>query len=331
MQDQLNLIFADMVIQELIYQQRSLKVKELARRNGFEICGISKAGFLEDEAPRLEKWLKNEHQGAMDWMNNHFDKRLNPALLVEGARSVISVLLNYYPDEKLPEDDDDLKISKYAYGKDYHYVLKDKLKNLVNDIHHEIGEINGRIFVDSAPVMDKVWAQKSGLGWIGKHTNLINKNNGSFFFIGEIISDLELAADQQAKDHCGTCSRCIDACPTEAITAPYQVDGSKCISYYTIELKEAIPEEVSGKFKNWIFGCDICQDVCPWNRFSKPHEIPEFKINEPLRKFHNHDWLELTEEIFRDVFRQSPLKRSKFEGISRNIRFVQLPESLADQ
>jgi epoxyqueuosine reductase len=319
-----------MLIQELIYQQRSQKVKELALQNGFGLCGISKAGFLEKEAPRLETWLNNNYNGKMEWMNNHFDKRLDPRILVEGAKSVISVLLNYYPEEQLPQGTDDLKISKYAYGKDYHYVLKDKLKQLVNDINHEIGEVNGRIFVDSAPVMDKVWAQKSGLGWIGKNTNLINKNNGSFFFIGEIICDMELAADQETTDHCGTCTRCIDACPTEAISEPYVVDGSKCISYFTIELKDAIPEEVKGKFENWIFGCDICQDVCPWNRFSKPHNIPEFQLPAELSKFRNRDWIEITEEIYKEVFRHSPLKRSKFEGISRNIQFVRNSESPVD-
>lgn len=319
-----------MLIQELIYQQRSQKVKELALRNGFELCGISKAGHLEKEAPRLETWLNNNYNGKMEWMNNHFDKRLDPTLLVDGAKSVISVLLNYYPEQKLSEEADAFKVSKYAYGKDYHYVLKDKLKSLVDDINHEIGEINGRIFVDSAPVMDKVWAQKSGLGWIGKNANLINKNNGSFFFIGEIICDLELAEDQQATDHCGTCTRCIDACPTDAIAEPYVVNGSKCISYYTIELKEAIPEDVKGKFENWVFGCDICQDVCPWNRFSKPHTTPEFNLSEVLTKFKKQDWLEITEEVFKDVFRHSPLKRSKFEGITRNIRFVQSSETKTD-
>lgn len=327
---QFNPIFVVMIVQELIYQQRSQKVKELALRNGFELCGISKAGFLEQEAPRLENWLNKNHNGKMEWMNNHFDKRLDPTLLVDGARSVISVLLNYFPEKRLPEGENDLKISKYAYGKDYHYVLKDKLKNLICDIENEIGEINGRVFVDSAPVMDKVWAQKSGLGWIGKNSNLINRQNGSFFFIGEIISDLELSADDQQTDHCGTCTRCMDACPTDAISEPYQVNGSKCISYYTIELKEAIPEEVKGKFENWIFGCDICQDVCPWNRFSKPHHIPEFRIADPLKNFSKGDWLEMTEEIFKEVFRQSPLKRSKFEGITRNISFVQRSESPAD-
>lgn len=314
-----------MLIQELIIQQRSHKVKELALRHGFDLCGISKADFLEQEAPLLEEWLSSNKNGKMEWMNNHFDKRLDPRLLVEGAKSVISVLLNYYPEERLAEGDDDLKISKYAYGKDYHHVLKDKLRLLVADINHEIGEINGRIFVDSAPVMDKAWAKRSGLGWIGKNSNLINRNKGSFFFIGEIISDLELFPDQATKDYCGTCTRCIDACPTEAITEPYVVDGSKCISYYTIELKEALPEEVQGKFNNWIFGCDICQDVCPWNRFSTPHQTSEFMLNNKLKQFTKHDWLEITEEVFKEVFRNSPIKRSKFDGLTRNILFTQLP------
>lgn len=312
-----------MTAQELIEQERSREVKELARELGFMACGISRAGFLEEAAPRLEKWLEEGKHGRMQWMENHFEKRLDPTRLVEGARSVISVLLNYYPEQKLPEGPDDYKISKYAYGEDYHHVLKDKLKTFVSRLGERFGEINGRVFTDSAPVMDKVWAEKSGLGWIGKNSNLITRDSGSFFFIGELILDLPLWPDDAARDYCGTCTRCLDACPTQAIEEPYVVNGSKCISYYTIELKEAIPEDVRGKFDNWIFGCDICQDVCPWNRFSRPHREPLFNLNPELSSFRKSDWEEITEEVFRRVFRHSPLKRAKWEGLRRNITFVQ--------
>lgn len=294
-----------------------MKAKDL----GFDFCGISKAEFLEHEAPLLEKWLKNNYNGKMTYMSNHFDKRLDPRLLVEGAKSVITVILNYYPKEKLSEIKEDIKISKYAYGKDYHFVLKEKLSLLFDAIKNEIGEINGRVFVDSAPVMDKIWAKKAGLGWVGKHTNLINREIGSFFFIGEIISDLDLVADGPIKDYCGTCTACIDACPTDAIVDAYQVDGSKCISYLTIELKEAIPKEFKGKMENWAFGCDICQDVCPWNSFAKPHNIPEFNLSPELKKLGN--WTEITEEIFNEVFKKSALKRTKFEGLKRNVKFLE--------
>lgn len=312
-----------MTAQELIEQERSREVKELARELGFMACGISRAGFLEEAAPRLEKWLEEGKHGRMQWMENHFEKRLDPTRLVEGARSVISVLLNYYPEQKLPEGPDDYKISKYAYGEDYHHVLKDKLKSFVSRLGERFGEINGRVFTDSAPVMDKVWAEKSGLGWIGKNSNLITRDSGSFFFIGELILDLPLWPDDAARDYCGTCTRCLDACPTQAIEEPYVVNGSKCISYYTIELKEAIPEDARGKFDNWIFGCDICQDVCPWNRFSRPHREPLFNLNPELASFRNSDWEEITEEVFRRVFRHSPIKRTKWEGLRRNIAFVQ--------
>ena len=298
---------------------------------GFDACGISRAQFLEEEAPRLEKWLREGRHGAMQWMENHFDKRLDPTLLVEGARSVISVLLNYYPDKKLPEGPDDYKISKYAYGEDYHFLLKSKLKDLVEQIRECFGEINGRAFVDSAPVMDKAWAARSGLGWRGKHTNLITPGAGSYFFIGELIVDLPLWPDESIRDFCGTCTRCIDACPTEAITEPYVVDGSKCISYYTIELKEAIPDEAKGKFENWVFGCDICQDVCPWNRFSKPHREPLFHLNPELESFSNRDWEEITDEVFKEIFRRSPVKRTKLEGLKRNISFVKSARSLNEE
>ncbi len=300
----------------------SESIKNKAKELGFDFCGIAKAGFLEDEAPRLDSWLSKNYHGEMAWMANHFDKRLDPTKLVPGAKSVISVMLNYYPSKRLPESKEDYKISKYAYGKDYHYVLKDKLKELFLFIQSEIGEVDGRIFVDSAPVMDKAWAQKSGLGWIGKHSNLLNREMGSFFFLGEIICDLELTPDGPIKDYCGTCTACIDACPTDAITEPYVVDGSKCISYYTIELKEAIPEEAKGKMENWIFGCDICQDVCPWNRFSKPSKVKDFDLHPELNGFTNKDWEEITEEVFKEVFRKSPLKRTKIEGLKRNVSFV---------
>ncbi len=311
-----------MTSKDLLLQARSQLVKSKAAELGFDFCGISQADFLEDEAPRLEDWLNKNYHGKMAYMANHFDKRLDPRKLVDGAKSVISVLVNYYPEKKLPEGSEDLKISKYAYGTDYHSLLKAKLKTLVASLTETIGEINGRVFVDSAPVMDKAWAAKSGLGWVGKHTNLIHREIGSFFFIAEIISDLELWPDAAIKDYCGTCTRCVDACPTDAIVAPYVVDGSKCISYFTIELKEAIPQEVKGRFENWIFGCDICQDVCPWNSFSKPHQSPELSLSPELEQFTKSDWQEITEEIFRQVFRNSALKRTKFEGLKRNVQFI---------
>ncbi len=295
-------------------------LKSKARELGFEYCGISKAEFLEEEAPRLEAWLNQGKHGKMVWMENHFDKRLDPRLLVDGAKSVVSLLLNYYPEKEV--ENSDYKISKYAYGKDYHTVIKDKMKELVFFLKQEIGEINGRAFVDSAPVMDKVWAKKSGLGWVGKNTNLINRETGSFFFIAELILDLELEYDGPIKDYCGTCTRCVDACPTDALQTPYVIDGSKCISYLTIELKENIPEEFKGKMENWIFGCDICQDVCPWNSFSKKHQHQEFKPKEELVAMSNKDWIEMTEEAFGPLFKDSAIKRSKYNGIRRNITFV---------
>ena len=302
----------------------SFQIKQKARELGFDFCGISKAGFLEEEAPRLENWLKANQHGKMQYMENHFDKRLDPRLLVDDAKSVISLLFNYYPEQRLPEGEDDIKLSKYAYGTDYHYVVKEKLKLLLDFIHEEIGEVGGRAFVDSAPVMDKVWAKKGGLGWVGKHSNLINKQQGSFFFIAELIIDLALDYDHEIKDYCGTCTRCIDACPTDAIVEPFVVDGSKCISYFTIELKEAIPAEVRGKFENWVFGCDICQDVCPWNRFSKPHQEPQFNLNPDLASFTKNDWEEITEDIFKVIFKKSALKRTKFEGLKRNLEYLNI-------
>lgn len=297
-------------------------IKQKAKELGFLFCGISNADFLEEEAHRLESWLKNNYNGKMEYMNNHFDKRLDPRLLVDGAKSVVSLLLNYYSTDKCL-DEDAPKISKYAYGKDYHFVIKDKLKELFAYIHDEIGEVGGRMFVDSAPVMDKVWAKKSGLGWIGKNSNLIHPKHGSFFFIAELILDIELTPDGPIKDYCGTCTACIDKCPTDAIVQPYVVDGSKCISYLTIELKdELIPSEFKGKMDNWIFGCDICQDVCPWNRFSKQHQEPAFLPHENLLKMSKADWHDLTEEVYRELFKKSAVKRTKFSGLKRNISFL---------
>ena len=295
-------------------------IKSEAKRLGFLSCGISKAGFLEQEAPRLEKWLNNNMQGQMNYMENHFDKRLDPTLLVEGAKSVISLLLNYYPSEFQKEDS--YKISKYAYGHDYHFVIKEKLKELLHFIQTEIGEVSGRAFVDSAPVLDKAWAAKSGLGWMGKNTNLITQKVGSFYFIAELIVDVVLEYDAPTTDHCGSCTACIDACPTEAIVAPYVVDGSKCISYFTIELKENIPTEMKGKFDDWVFGCDVCQDVCPWNRFSKPHNEPLFQANPELLSFTKKDWEEITEDVFKVVFKNSAVNRTKLEGLQRNLAFL---------
>ncbi|MEN9303553.1 MAG: hypothetical protein RL264_1982 [Bacteroidota bacterium] len=288
---------------------------------GFFHCGFSKATFLEEEAPQLEAWLKMEYQGEMHYMNNHFDKRLDPRLLVDGAKTVISLLFNYYPQEKIPLEGN-FKLAKYAYGEDYHHVVKDKLKQLVTFMKEEIGDFNARIFVDSAPVMDKVWAKKAGLGWIGKHTNLVNPKKGSFFFITEIILDVDFEPDVPMKDYCGTCTRCIDACPTDAIVAPYQLDARKCISYATIELKSAqLPDSFQSNMDDWIFGCDICQDVCPWNRFSTPHNEPLFEPHSALKNFKKKDWEELNEVSFREVFKKSAVKRTKLEGLKRNIAF----------
>ena len=295
-------------------------IKSEAQRLGFLSCGISKSGFLEEEAPRLENWLNKNQHGQMSYMENHFDKRLNPNLLVEDAKSVISLLLNYYPSEFQSEES--YKISKYAYGQDYHFVIKEKLNQLLHSIQSTIGEVSGRAFVDSAPVLDKAWAAKSGLGWIGKNSNLITQSVGSFYFIAELIIDLELEYDNPTTDHCGTCTACIDACPTEAIVAPYVVDGSKCISYFTIELKDNIPTEMKGKFNDWAFGCDICQDVCPWNKFSKPHNEPLFNPHPDLLSMTKKDWEEITEETFKKIFKNSAVKRTKIEGLKRNIDFL---------
>lgn len=295
-------------------------IKQEAQRFGFIACGISKAGFLEEEAPRLEQWLNSQKHGQMSFMEDHFDKRLNPTLLMDGAKSVVSLLVNYYPPETQVEGT--YKISKYAYGKDYHNVILKKLRKLLRSIKTEIGEVSGRAFIDIAPIMDKAWAAKSGLGWIGKNSNLITQKVGSFYFIAELILDLELEYDNPTTDHCGSCTACIDACPTQAIIQPYLVDGSKCISYYTIELKDNLPQEMKGKFDDWAFGCDVCQDVCPWNRFSKPHSEPLFNPYPELLSYTKKDWEEITEEVFKGIFTNSPLKRTQFEGIKRNINFL---------
>lgn len=304
----------------ILKSQYTQFIKSEAKRLGFLSCGISKAGFLEDEAPRLENWLNNNRNGQMSYMENHFDMRLNPTLLVDDAKSVVSLLLNYYPEEV--QNSESFKISKYAYGEDYHFVIKDKLKEFLFSIQSNIGEVSGRAFVDSAPVLDRAWAAKSGLGWIGKSSNLITQKVGSFYFIAELIIDLDLEYDNPTTDHCGSCTACIDACPTEAIVAPYTVDGSKCISYFTIELKENIPTDMRGKFDDWAFGCDVCQDVCPWNRFSKAHSEPLFSPNSEMLSMSKKDWIEITEETFRTVFKKSPLKRAKFHGLKRNIDFL---------
>ncbi|MGM0390239.1 MAG: tRNA epoxyqueuosine(34) reductase QueG [Bacteroidota bacterium] len=295
-------------------------IKAEAKRLGFIACGISHAGFLEEEAPRLENWLTKNMHGEMRYMENHFDKRLDPTKLVEDSKSVISLLLNYYPEETQTEDS--YKISKYAYGTDYHFVIKDKLKELLQFMKNEIGDVDGRAFVDSAPVLDKAWAAKSGLGWIGKNSNLLTKQVGSFYFIAELIVDLELETDSPVTDHCGSCTACIDACPTQAIVEPYKVDGSKCISYFTIELKEELPNSVKGQFDDWMFGCDICQDVCPWNKFSKSHKEPLFNPHPELLEMDKKAWQELTRETFDEIFRKSAVKRTKFVGLKRNIEFL---------
>ncbi len=296
-------------------------IKTEAKRLGFLSCGISKAEFLEEEAPRLEKWLHANSHGEMHYMENHFDKRLDPTKLVEGSKSVISLLYNYYPSQ-IQNDKLAPKISKYAFGTDYHFVIKDKLKFLLNFIQEEIGEVHGRAFVDSAPILEKAWAAKGGLGWIGKHSNLLTQQVGSFYFLAELIIDLDLEYDTPVTDHCGSCTACIDACPTQAIVDPYKVDGSKCISYFTIELKNEIPTSVKGKFDNWMFGCDVCQDVCPWNRFSKSHNEPLFNPHPDLLEMTKKDWQEITEDVFKKIFKKSAVKRTKFSGLQRNIEFL---------
>ncbi len=301
--------------------KNTILIKEEAARLGFSFTGVSKATFLEEEAPRLEQWLKGNMQGAMSYMERNFDKRLDPRLLVDGAKSVVSLLLNYFPSES-QTDPEAPKISRYAYGKDYHLVIKGKLRELLLFIRDNIGEVSGRAFTDSAPVLDRAWAAKSGLGWIGKNSNLIHPKAGSYFFIAELILDLELQPDAAITDFCGTCNRCIDACPTGAIIKPAVVDGSKCISYFTIELKDAIPVEMKGRFDNWAFGCDVCQEVCPWNRFSKPTTEPMFTMNDSIASWNKKDWDEITETVFETVFNDSPLTRTGFEGLKRNLKFL---------
>lgn len=296
-------------------------IKKEAARLGFFHTGISKAGFLEEEATALEKWLTGNMHGNMSYMERNFDKRLDPRLLVDGAKSVISLLLNYYP-EQSQNDSGSPKISRYAYGKDYHFVIKDKLSELLHVIREAAGAVNGRAFVDSAPVLDRAWAKKSGLGWVGKNTNLIHPKNGSYFFIAELIIDLELDTDVPISDYCGTCTRCIDACPTDAIIKPYVVDGSKCISYFTIELKDAFPQEMKNNFDNWVFGCDVCQEVCPWNRFSKPTTESNFHPREGLLEMKSEEWFEITEEVFDKVFKDSAVQRTGFKGLKRNLEFL---------
>lgn len=302
-------------------QQTTRLIKSKAAELGFSFCGISKAEFLKDDAPRLEEWLKRGYQGKMSYLENHFDKRLDPTLLVPGAKSVVSLIYNYFPKKELTTPDG-LKIAKYAYGEDYHDVVKQKLKQLVEEFQKNVGEVNGRAFVDSAPVMERTWAMKSGLGWIGKNSLLLNRKMGSFFFLAELIVDVAFDYDSPIKDYCGSCTACMDACPTDAIPEPYVVDGSKCISYFTIELKGEIPSDEKGKFNNWIFGCDICQDVCPWNSFSAPHKEPKFDPHPDLADMTTQQWKEITEEVFENLFRHAAVKRTKFEGLKRNIRFV---------
>ena len=296
-------------------------IKQKAEKFGFQSCGISKAEFLEEEAPRLEDWLKNNYHGEMKYMENHFDKRLNPTLLVDGAKSVISLSYNYFPKEKI-ERLENFKISKYAYGEDYHEVIKEVLKEMMIELQEEVGEFGFRVFVDSAPVLEKAWARKSGLGWVGKNANLITKKHGSFYFLAEIICDLDLNYDSATTDHCGSCRKCIDACPTQAIVSDKIVDGSKCISYATIELKNEIPDYFEGKMDDWMFGCDVCQDVCPWNRFSAPTLQEKFAPNFQKLNFRKNEWKELTQELFSEIFKKSAVKRTKFSGLMRNINLL---------
>ena len=302
-------------------KKNSQLIKKLAKEIGFSSCGISKARFLKEEEKKFENWLKQGNQGTMSYLERNFDKRLNPKKLVPGSKSVISLTFNYFPPRKNLEKNSFI-ISKYAYGKDYHFVIKKKLKNLFSLIKEKIGNIEGRVFVDSAPIHERVWAKISGLGWIGKNSLLLNKKMGSYFFLAEIICDLELEYDTPVTDHCGTCTKCIDACPTNAITQAQVIDANKCISYLTIENKNEIPPELSKSFNNYIFGCDICQDVCPWNKFSKPHDEKEFLPNDEVSNFSNKDWEELTHDTFNRIFKNSAIKRTRFEGLKRNIKAV---------
>ena len=302
-------------------EKYSQLIKAKSKKFGFQNCGISKAGFLEDDANPLENWLKQNFHGEMGYMANHFDKRLDPTLLVEGSKSVISLSYNYFPEDQISTLEN-FKISKYAYGQDYHEIIKEILNEMVAELKEEIGDFHCRVFVDSAPVLERSWAKKSGIGWVGKNANLITKQSGSFYFLAEIISDLELQEDSPTTDHCGTCTKCIEACPTDAIVSEKIIDGSKCISYATIELKNEIPESFKNKMEDWMFGCDICQDVCPWNRFSAPHHQEKFKPNHFLENAKKNDWKELSQELFSEIFRKSPVKRTKFAGLKRNIDFL---------
>ena len=302
-------------------QKNTEFIKTEAKKLGFSSCGISKARFLSEEAKNFEKWLSNGYQGSMSYLERNIDKRLDPTVLVPGSKSVISLAFNYFPPKKLI-DNNNFIISKYAYGKDYHKVLKKKLKKLFFLMRERIGDIEGRVFVDSAPIHERAWAKLSGLGWVGKNSLLINKNQGSYFFLAEIICDLELEYDEPVLNRCGNCSRCIDACPTGAITEAQVINAKKCISYLTIENKDNIPEELIDSMNNSIFGCDVCQDVCPWNKNSKPHEEIEFLPKKNLKKLRKKDWVELTEETFDRIFEGSAIKRTKYKGLKRNIRAV---------
>lgn len=306
---------------DLKLQTRSAWIKEQARLLGFQDCGISKAVYLDEEAKQLTQWLQTDKHGKMAYMENHFDMRVDPRQLVPGAESVIVLTMNYFPQKTQIEGSP--KLSKYAYGKDYHKVIRKRLKRFLAILTDQFGEIQGRGFVDSAPVMEKAWAKRSGIGWVGKHSNIISKKTGSFFFLAVLITDLPLAYDQPVTDHCGTCTKCIDACPTDALDVPYQLDASKCISYFTIELKdEKIPSALKGKFNEWMFGCDICQDVCPWNRFSRPHQTNEFEPKEGLLNMTKDEWLTLSQDQFDSIFEASAVKRTKYQGLIRNIKFL---------
>lgn len=306
---------------DLKLHTRTAWVKEQAAALGFMDCGVAKASMLENEAHYLEEWLKQGKNGEMSYLENHFDLRTDPRKLVPGAKSVIVLTMNYYP--KHNQQKDAPKLSKYAYGRDYHKVIKKRLKQFLYALNEQFGDVNGRGFVDSAPVMEKAWAQRAGVGWMGKHTNILSKRLGSFFFLAVLIVDIPLAYDEPVTDHCGSCTACLDACPTKAIEAPYRLDASKCISYFTIELKDAeIPHAYKGQFENWMFGCDICQDVCPWNRFSKPHHVADFMPKDGLLNMEQKDWEQLTEEKFDSLFQGSAVKRAKYEGLMRNIKFI---------